>query len=412
MKYSLATAAFAALTSFASARKCQNITIPVSISARNGNFNISAPANNIEVTNFILNLARQGHNYTNEILNGYKTVSGNYNIAATYCEPDAGPAKVVQVLTHGIGFDKSYWDLSANNYNYSYVAQAVDHYGYSTFAYDRLGIGMSSRGEPVNEIQLWLEVAALKSLTSSLRTGGIKGISAKYGKVVHVGHSFGSAQTYTLTAQDPSWSDGIALTGFSQNGTFAAYFEYGGNFVLTDGVPALSNYPHGYLAAGDVSAVQTNFFSPGMFDPAILQLAYMTGQPVTEGEILTLAGATAKPNTFAGPVLVVTGGRDLPYCGGDCLATGNPALASIPAASKMYFPNAAAFEAFIVPNAGHGLNLEYSHPLTYTTILNFFESHGLGPNAAGSSSAGSSATGTATASSSTASSSSWKAWKA
>jgi len=49
--------------------------------------------------------------------------------------------------------------------------------------------------------------------------------------------------------------------------------------------------------------------------------------------------------------------RDIPYCGGDCLATGDPALPSIPAASKPYFPNAAVFEAFIVPGAGHGLNL-------------------------------------------------------
>ena len=45
-------------------------------------------------------------------------------------------------MTHGIGFTRTYWDVPFNNYNYSYVCDAVDHYGYSTFTYDRLGIGV------------------------------------------------------------------------------------------------------------------------------------------------------------------------------------------------------------------------------------------------------------------------------
>lgn len=47
--------------------------------------------------------------------------------------------------------------------------------------------------------------------------------------------------------------------------------------------------------------------------------------------------------------------RDIPFCGGNCLATGNPDLPSIPASSGMIFKNASAFEAYIVPKAGHGL---------------------------------------------------------
>ena len=56
--------------SAASARKCQNITVPVSISARNGIFNLEAPASNIDATNFILNETQQGHNFTQELLTG------------------------------------------------------------------------------------------------------------------------------------------------------------------------------------------------------------------------------------------------------------------------------------------------------------------------------------------------------
>ena len=63
--------AFLVLTfGIASARKCQNITVPVTLSARQGIFNISAPASDIDVTNFILDDTRQGTNYTKEVLSG------------------------------------------------------------------------------------------------------------------------------------------------------------------------------------------------------------------------------------------------------------------------------------------------------------------------------------------------------
>lgn len=281
-------------------------------------------------------------------------------------------------MTHGIGFDRSYWDLPFNNYNYSYVSEAVDQYRFSTLSWDRLGIGMSSHGEPVNEIQALLEVAALRALTLMLRNGTIPGVNHAFNKVVHVGHSFGSEHTYALTAMYPNISDGIALTGFSQNGTFVPYFALGSDFVQANSNPALASYVDGYLAPAVPTGVQIDFFSPGMFDPRILAYAYATGQPVTVGELLTIGGETGSINHFAGPVLVITGGRDIPYCGGNCLAapTGYP---SIPAAAVTTLPNAKNFEAVIVPNAGHGLNLEYSHPFTYATINNYFLANGLGP---------------------------------
>lgn len=231
-------------------------------------------------------------------------------MAATYCEPDDGPSDTVQLLTHGIGFDRTYWDISFDNYNYSYVAQATDEYGYSTFAWDRLGIAQSQHGEPVNEIQSSLEIAALQTLTKQLREGSIKGIDCDgFHKVVHVGHSFGSIQSYSLTVLDPTASDGLILTGFSQASQFAHYFALGANLVSANVLPPFGDYPDGYMANGDPSGVQTDFFAPGSFDPALLDLAYSTGKPVTVGELLTLAGMTASKNPFTGPVLIITGGE-------------------------------------------------------------------------------------------------------
>ncbi|KAM0708336.1 hypothetical protein Q7P35_004987 [Cladosporium inversicolor] len=368
------TAAAAAFIGSASAMHCTNITVPVDLTARNGEYNYEAPQNNIEVTNFILDNTQQGANYSQAILKDYKTVKGHYKLAGTYCVPGDGHSdkkpKTLQILTHGIGFDRSYWNVPFNAGNYSYSAVATDKYGYATFSWDRLGIGMSSHGDPVQEIQTALEVDALRALTEALRDGCVDGVD-DYDKFIHAGHSFGSILTYALTARYPKISDGIALTGFSQNGTFVPYFMLGGNFIDVKENPTLApEYDHGYLAAGDASGVQTNFFSPGAFDPEILAFAAATGQPVSIGELLTIGGGSAAPNAFAGPVLIITGERDVPFCGGSCL-NGAPEASSIPTQAQKTFTGT-TISTVIVPGAGHGLNLEYSHHFTYKSINDFF----------------------------------------
>lgn len=80
-----------------------------------------------------------------------------------------------------------YWDSSYNDFNYSYVNVATDTFKYCTLSYDRLGIGNSSHGEPLNEIQSFLEVAALAELTMMLRNGTFPGVNQAFEKVTHVG---------------------------------------------------------------------------------------------------------------------------------------------------------------------------------------------------------------------------------
>ena len=153
----------------------------------------------------------------------------------------------------------------------------------------------------------------------------------------------------------PTISDGIALTGFSMNASFAGYFGAGANFEqaylnqpfrfgnlsstaveailsmyfgnsssamiesvlnmysLTDYVAGLSpspsprvEYVPGYLTNANIGANQYLFALPGFFDPGLLLAGENTKQPVTVGELLTLTSAPMK-NAYAGPVLVITG---------------------------------------------------------------------------------------------------------
>jgi hypothetical protein len=50
------------------AAHCQDIIVPVTISARNGVFDITVPSTNIETTDFILNLNQQGQNFSEVLL--------------------------------------------------------------------------------------------------------------------------------------------------------------------------------------------------------------------------------------------------------------------------------------------------------------------------------------------------------
>jgi pimeloyl-ACP methyl ester carboxylesterase len=234
--------------------------------------------------------------------------------------------------------------LPFNNYNYSYVNVATDQYKYSTLSFDRLGIGNSSHGEPLNEIQTFLEIAATAQLTQMLRNGTFPGVNHTFSKVVHVGHSFGSAQTYALASMYPNITDGLVLTGFSMNESFVNPFIAGGNFqqanrnqplrfgnitgtqaqnVLSMYAEPLASYispfdltslpapqalPNGYLVTSNIEANKLQFFKPHYYDPAILELAERTKQLVTEGELLTLASLPMR-NKFAGPVMVIDGGQ-------------------------------------------------------------------------------------------------------
>lgn len=110
--YALSTLALAALLSIGSEAKiCQNITIPVNISARTGIYNVPPPVDQHAVTGFAQNFTRQGGNYSEEAFTGFNTTTGSYSISAKYCKPSNGSASgngsTVQFLTHGIGFDKT-----------------------------------------------------------------------------------------------------------------------------------------------------------------------------------------------------------------------------------------------------------------------------------------------------------------
>lgn len=376
VKLTLAAVAALAFGTVA-AKKCHDFKIPVSISANNTEFNITPMNSEVMVTNMFLRMVAPGSTYAASITGGMKEVHGDYSLAATYCQPDSGPGKTLQILTHGVGFDRSYWDYPFAHHNYSYVNEAVAA-GYSTLSWDRLGIAESSHGkDPVNEIQVTLEIQALRAMTQMVRDGSLCGVPGKFDKLVHVGHSFGSIMSYGLTTMYPNLSDAIILTGFSQAPYFMPYFALGGNFAPVSSVDTLKDkYATGYIAPFSSIGVNIQFFGPGDFSEEMLDDATKNGQPAALGELLNTAGPTTMPSNFKGDVLVITGNADVPFCGGNCTDTSmvqGMKVANLLELSRPNFKQAKSFTATVVPNAGHGLNFGYSHPVTYKGMLDFLK---------------------------------------
>lgn len=99
-----------AFASFGTAKQCINATVPVTIKSRNAVFGGTAlPQTELDPTTFAQNMTKQGQNFTVIALTGYANVAGTYNISTQFCGPSEANVsnRAVQILTHGIGFDKT-----------------------------------------------------------------------------------------------------------------------------------------------------------------------------------------------------------------------------------------------------------------------------------------------------------------
>lgn len=320
-------------------------------------------------------------------------VTETFDISAEYCEPSGHHPRGedVQVLTHGIGFDKSYWNFGGAASEYNYVRAATEA-GYATLSYDRIGNGLSTIANPYTIQQAPIELAVLTALTTKLRNGTLDACVPKpSGLVLHVGHSYGSLLTNVLAASAPSLTDGIALTGYSLNSSFQGQFLINsGMHLMKENHPArFANRSTGFLTWPDELANQYSFFAFPFFDPAVLAYVEAHKFPFSLAELLTETLVPVNASAFTGPALVsltflrwrgsrgslltlrliqvIAGDADLIYCGGDCYDVFQKDAA--------YFSSAQPFETYIQPHTGHGMNLHFNASGTYEVVQSFFKAH-------------------------------------
>lgn len=347
-----------------------NVSVYASTS-KNIKLNFDIPANQSQVTQTFIDFITNGSPFTQEVLGGMQNVSGTYNISSTLCMPGTGlNATTIQILTHGIGFDRTYWDFAPG---YSYVDVAADN-GQATFFYDRLGVGKSDTPDPINVVQGPFEVEIANNLINMLRNGTFSGVS--FQDVVGVGHSFGSVVVEAVTANYPASLDAAILTGFSLEMDGMAAFVSGLNLAIaSENQPyRFSNLNNGYLVSHNAISNQLGFYHAPNFDPNVLSQAEATKGTVTFGELLTLSTVAAPAMNFAGPLAVVNGDNDLPFCFGNCSYPSNLAEAVKPMLYPMVSNSSSS--TYLVPKTGHGINQHYSAGEAFSFIQNFIKSHG------------------------------------
>ncbi|KAF2757450.1 alpha/beta-hydrolase [Pseudovirgaria hyperparasitica] len=351
---------------------CVRGIIPVeAVSPMNVHFNYDVPANQSVLTQTFVSMVTPGSPFMQQIMGGTNSVSGTYNIYSELCLP-AGNAqpKAVQFLTHGIGFNHLYWDYAPG---YSYVDAAIDK-GFATFNYDRLGTGLSTHPDAIQTTQAPLELAIAAQLVQKLRAGAIG--TTQFSKVVAVGHSFGSIISQALSATAPHLLDAVVLTGFSTNTSGLAAFTLGLDLSIASGVAPyrFAQLSNGYIAAGTPAAFQTGFFTAPGFDARIVQESYSTaGDASAIGELFTQAAISKPAANFTGPVAIVNGDADLPFCFGNCSYPVDKAQAPL----AMLYPASQHKGSYIAGTAGHGINLHYSALDAYRWIQDFLAQGGI-----------------------------------
>ncbi|EXJ91975.1 hypothetical protein A1O3_00525 [Capronia epimyces CBS 606.96] len=307
------------------------------------------------------------------------TLTTTFDISAEYCTPATANPKspTLLILTHGIGFNRSYWDFylpgTPDDAQYSYINR-VTAAGYSTLSWNRLGIEPSTIPDPYRELQSLVELAVLTSLTTLVRAGKIAQVPQPQ-KVVHVGHSWGSILSNALAAVAPGLSDGLVLTGYSHLVTYQNLFIADTSFHIAsqnqpDRFPN-QTYSTGFLTWPDKYANQFSFLLYPYFDPVVLDRAEETKYPFTVGEFLTAATLPLEAPQFQGPVLYLAAEADLIFCASNCTAFFGPDSAAVEA-----FNGSKSVETYIQPRVGHGINLHKNATGAYDVVLDWASRHG------------------------------------
>ena len=372
------------------AAKCVTANVPVSISTTGINLLLSEPANQSVATGLIQQLNQLDSTIAASVNGGQSTIRGTFQIDTTLCYPansiHNNKVDTVQILTHGIGLDKSYWDIAPG---YSYVNAAANA-GYATLAYNRLGVGNSDHPDPINVVQSYTDVEILHGLTQLLRTGALG--SGPFKNIIGVGHSYGSIVELAQTAKYPTDVDAVVLTSLVNQLVYLPETVIANNPAIANinDPSKFGSLSNGYLVHDTPISVQLPFFRLPYFDPnsksfgphypkhdlltqSVFANQYAAKQTYSFGQQFTLPGIYSPAGAFKGPVDVVIGQYDFPFCLAACDKPTDQAAATIPA---LYPAAASGSQHFIVPDSGHYINAHYAATSEFTQITAFLQVNG------------------------------------
>ncbi|KAL4789161.1 Alpha/Beta hydrolase protein [Aspergillus venezuelensis] len=360
-------------------RPCVKVTLPVIINATTSTFDIPRVDNTIDAVDFAWEIDHRGSRAPPQRITGQKVIDDEFFIDAKLCIPKDGAKRdILQIATHGFGFDSRYWDSQIDPEKYSYVDAALKK-GYSILTYDRLGTGHSDRPDAYDVVQIPTEIEVLSEIATLARDGlGEDMGDAKaaldiptFDKIVLVGHSLGSSVTLGVLEKYPDLADGAVSTGLFPSDIFTAAGQrsFGLEYAAENDPEEFKNCGSGYMVPGIRAAIQQLFFKKGHFDKKMLEYAESIKQTGTVGEFLTLTAPFGVPAPeYKGPLLFALGELDFAVCMGNC--TGAYDLDGL---KKDVYPNAKDLRAHVQPGSGHALTMHDDAQGHFKAIFDYLD---------------------------------------
>ncbi|KZS98820.1 alpha/beta-hydrolase [Sistotremastrum niveocremeum HHB9708] len=349
---------------------CHSLTIPVHVNVEVPLIDIPVPANQSVVTNILQEFLTITANFVEDHIIGTQTVDAHYQIFGQLCSPHGvGSGATLEIATHGVGLDHTYWALGGDNSPNNYAASAVNA-GHSIFLYDRIGTGQSSKPDGIQQVQVGVEAEVTHELVEFFRAGHA---NVSYDRVVGVGHSLGSFITVAVTESHPGDFDDVVLTGIAID-NLPSVLIAGATIMPTIAAEVFPRYhglPNSYWVFGGFPNYQILMVKFPFFSQALLGISFANEGVVTLGELITLLAPTmTTASAYTGRVLVVTGAEDFAFCNGDCSQIVTGTQTAVQAVQNLY-PVASAFQTFVPENTGHSINMHNGAAAAYAVIESF-----------------------------------------
>jgi pimeloyl-ACP methyl ester carboxylesterase len=298
----------------------------------------------------------------------------SYRIAGTVCRPLGQPVRGLQILVHGNSYNRSYWDFPFETGHYSYVRRALAA-GFATLAIDRLGSGASDH--PIGElVTTHASAFTVHQIVSAVRAGSVTdsgGNCVQSDRIVLVGHSFGSNFSWT-EAGIYGDVDGLVLTAIShdQNPPGAALIEQDAYLALLDPLFANAFLPGTYLTTVPGKRAELFYYVAGASSD-VIAFDEATKDTVPLGVVFDQFTTYDLTHNIHVPVLNVIGDFDTLSCQlPSCTESGSVAN------EGSFYPADASYTQWIIPRAGHSLNLHLNAPSWYERAQTWLREHVVG----------------------------------
>ena len=139
----------------------------------------------------------------------------------------------------------------------------------------------------------------------------------------------------------------------------------------------------GYLIANSLAGIEYFlFFGPGQYyDPSFIALDYTARGTITIGEAITGALGKSVAEEYTGSVLVLTGNRDVVFCGTLYLpieGPGNCNGSGILEETRTLYPRARPYSWFSLDNSGHCWQHHYTAQTGFKYAYDWLAQQGFG----------------------------------